>query len=307
MAKKKDVNIHYLRVVATADGTAFNLQDVATAAHRQVSNLEERTIDRGDKRYSCLSCEEHNEGILLNISVCTPDEPTNTIPKPNTQAVVEPSLIVAPEDADFMDGDTHALIWKNHVLICSLRSRPQLLKSYLDAIFSELDVKVPEYHLAPAAPSQALRALGEGIKNIDVFAAAYVAQLSEVNDKKRGFFANIGLAAIHAEKPLVDAIEQNNTHAKVTVSVQQSGRLTPNSETQKQLVNIASGLIGAEEYTPYCIVTKKNSRITPDMLQKKAKIRLDPFGKTVFRKDAWHALVLQKREWQQEGLFDGSD
>ena len=307
MAKKKDVNIHYFRVITTADGTAFNLQGAAAVAHRQVSNLEERTIDRGDKRYSCLSCEEHSEGILLNISVCTPGEPTNTIPKPNRQTVVEPSLMIAPEDTDFMDGDAHALIWENHVLICSLRSRPQLLKAYLDAIFSELDVDVPEYHLAPAAPAQALRALGEGIKKIDIFTAAYVAQLSEVNNANRGFFAKIALAAIHAEKPLTDAIRHNNTHVKVTVSVQQSGKLTQNSETQLQLINIASKLVEAEEYTPYCIITKKNSRITPDMLQKKVIVRLTSYGKTVFRKDAWDALLLQKREWQLEGLFDGSD
>ncbi len=307
MAKKKDVNIHYLRVVTIPENAELNLQNMAASAHRQLSNLEERTIDRGDKRYSCLHCEEHNEGLLLNISVCTPDEPANTIPKPNTQPVAEPSLVVAPEDADFMDGDAHVLLWNNHVLICSLRSRPTMLKAYLDAIFSDLSIEFPEYYFAPAAPAQALRALNEGIKRIDVFAAAYVAQLSEINDANRGFFANIGLAAIQAEKPLADALEHNTTHAKVTVSVQQSGRLEQTSETQRELLSLAHGLVGAEEYTPYCIITKRNSRITPDMLQRKAKIRMEPFGKTVFRNEAWSALVQQKQEWQQEGLFDGSN
>jgi hypothetical protein len=92
---------------------------------------------------------------------------------------------------------------------------------------------------------------------------------------------------------------------KVTVSVQQSGKLEQNSETQRELAKLARGLITAEEHTPYCIITKKNSRITPDMLQRKSKIRLEPFGKTVFRNDAWAALIQQKAEWQNEGLFTG--
>lgn len=307
MGKKKDVSIQYLRVVSIPEAVDFNLQNLAVTAHKQLSNLEERTIDRGEKRYSCLHCEEHKEGLLLNISVCTPDEPANTIPKPNTQAIVEPSLIVAPENADFMDGDAHALIWDKHVLICSLRSRPTLLKAYLDAIFSDLTIEVPEYFLAPAAPAQALRALNEGIKRVDVFAAAYAAQLSQINDANKGFFANLGLATVGAEKPLAAALEQKDTHAKVTVSVQQHGKLEQNSETQRELAKLAQGLIAAEEYTPYCIITKKNSRITPDMLQRKAKVRLEPFGKTVFRNDAWAALIQQKAEWQNEGLFTGSN
>ena len=307
MAKKKDVNIHYLRVVTLPENVEFNLQNLATTAHRQLCNLEERTIDRGDKRYSCLHCEEHNEGLLLNISMCTPDEPANTIPKPNSQPVAEPSLIVAPENADFMDGDAYALLWDKHVLICSVKSRPTLLKAYLDAIFSDLETNVPDYFLAPAAPSQALKALNEGIKRVDVFAAAYAAQLSQINDTNKGFFANLGLATVNAEKPLAAALEQKDTHARVTVSVQQSGKLEQNSETQRELAKLAQGLIASEEYTPYCIITKKNSRITPDMLQRKAKIRLEPFGKTVFRSDAWAALIQQKAEWQNEGLFSGSN
>ena len=65
MAKKKDVNIHYFRVVTTSESAELNLQNVAITAHRQLSSLEERTIDRGDKRYTCLHSEEHNEGLLL--------------------------------------------------------------------------------------------------------------------------------------------------------------------------------------------------------------------------------------------------
>ena len=307
MSKKKDVNIHYLRVVTVPENADFNLQNTAITAHRQFCNLEERTIDRGDKRYSCLHCEEHQEGLLLNVSVCTPDEPANTIPKPNDQSVVAPSLIVAPENADFMDGDVHALLWDKHVLICSVRSRPALLKAYLDAIFSGIEADIPEFFLAPAAPAQALRALSEGIKKVDIFAAAYAAQLSQINDSQKGFFANLGLATIGAEKPLSTALEQKDTHAKVMVSVQQSGKINQNSETQRELAKIAQNLIESSEYTPYCITTKKNSRITPDMLQRKAKIRLEPFGKTVFRSDAWAALVRQKSEWQSEGLFSGSN
>ncbi|MDR1126399.1 MAG: hypothetical protein LBM64_10165 [Deltaproteobacteria bacterium] len=307
MSKKKDVNIHYLRVVTIPENVDFSLQNMAITAHRQLCNLEERTIDRGDKRYSCLRCEEHQEGLLLNVSVCTPDEPANTIPKPNTQSVVEPSLIVAPENADFMDGDVHALLWDRHVLICSVRSRPTLLKAYLDAIFSGIEVDIPEFFLAPAAPAQALRALSEGIKKIDISAAAYAAQLSQINDAQKGFFANLGLATIGTEKPLATALEQKDTHAKVMVSVQQSGKINQNSETQRELAKIAQNLIESTAYTPYCITTKKNSRITPEILQRKAQIRLEPFGKTVFRSDAWAALIRQKTEWQSEGLFSGSN
>jgi len=304
MSKKKSVNIHYFRVVTLNGQTQFNLQDIAVKAHDQLGNLGERTIDRGGKRYSCLHCEKHKEGFLLNVSLCTPDELANTIPKPSTQSVAEPGLASAPQNTDFMDGDIHALIWDNHALICSVRIIPTILKIYLDEIFSSLNIKFPEYFFTPSAPTEALRALSEGIRRIDVLAAAQAAQLLQINDdKNKGFFHNLSLAASYAEKPLAAALEYKDTHAKVMLSIQQSGRLEQNTETQKELTKIAQTLINSEQETPYCIITKKNSRITSEMLQRKTTVRLEPNGKTVFRVDAWRSLVQQKISWKNEGVF----
>ncbi|MTJ92183.1 MAG: hypothetical protein F8N36_04870 [Desulfovibrio sp.] len=307
MRKNKEVSIHYLRVVTANEDTPMNLQKLATSAHQNFCSLEERSIDRNGKRYTCLDCQEYTEGFLLNVSVCTPGEPANTVPKPNRQAKANPSLINAPENEDFMDGDVHALLFGNHILICALRAHPSTLKGYLDALFAEMNTEIPEYYLAPALPAQALKALGEGVKRIDVFAAAYAAQLAEVNDSHKGFFSNISYAAFSNEKPMADAIAHKNTHAKVTVSVEQSGKIEQNTETQAALYHLAKDLIVTSNYAPYCIITKKNSKITPDKLQRKQKIFLKPYGKTVFRDEAWSALIKQKQDWEQEGLFSGSD
>jgi len=217
VGKKKEVNIHYLRIVTVPENAEFNLQSLATKAHRQLRNLKDRTFDRGERRYSCLHCREDKDGLLLNISVCSPDEPTNIIPKPNAESVVAPSLVVAPKNSDFMDGDVYALLWGNNVLVCSVRSKPTLFKAYLGAIFSDLRIDIPEYLLVPAMPTQALKMLKEGIKRVDLFAAAHAVNLTQINDASQGCFANLILAVLHAEKPLTAALEQKNTHAKVIV------------------------------------------------------------------------------------------
>lgn len=242
---------------------------------------------------------------MLNISTCTPGESVNTIPCPNSDTSVEPDIVGAPQDRDFMDGDSFSLIHNNHVLICSVRSLPSVLKSYLDALFTDADVQVPDYLLSPAAPTQALRLLGEGIRSIDVFAATDTAELSYVNDSRKNRFANLLLSALKSEKPLIDAIDKKNTHAKATFSVKQSGRIDTNSVTQKEFFALANALLD-DVNTPFVIITKRNSRITPDMLQRKVKMSFAPFGKTIFRGQVWKALIDQKREWDSEGLFNGN-
>ncbi len=111
--KKKLVTIQYFRVL-TPESTDFNLYKTAKTAHLQLCNLAERSFDRGEKRYSCLKCEDTPDGLLLNISACTPGEPVNTIPHPNSEVSAEPEIVGAPQDRDFMDGDSFALIHENH-------------------------------------------------------------------------------------------------------------------------------------------------------------------------------------------------
>lgn len=302
--KKKAITIQYFRVIFPEDA-AFNLYQAAKTAHQHLCNVAERSFDRGDKRYSCLKCEDSSDGLLLNISACTPGEPVNTIPHPNSDTSAEPEIVGAPQNKDFMDGDSFALIHENHALICSVRNHPSILKSYLDAIFNEAGVETPHYLLSPAAPTQALRLLSEGIRSIDVYAAAYTAELSQIKDSNKNRFANLLLSALKSEKPLADATDQKNTHAKAIFSVRQSGKIDTTSLTQKEFLELAKSLLDGEE-APFTIVTKGNSRITPDMLQRKVKINFTPFGKTIFRSDAWAALAAQKQEWESEGLFSGN-
>lgn len=301
--KKKSVNIQYFRVVTTEKNISFNLYNAAKNAHSTLCNLAERTFDRGDKRYSCLKCEDTDDGLLLNISACTPGESVNTIPHPNLDISAEPEIVGAPQNRDFMDGDSFALIHDNHILVCFVRNHPSVLKSYLDALFSESNTDVPDYILSPAASTQALQLLSEGIRSIDVFAATYTAELSLVADAKRNRFSNLLASAIRSEKPLLDATENKNTHAKSTFSVRQSGKIDVTSLTQKEFTNLAKALLEEAE-TPFAIITKNNSRITLDMLQRKVKVNFDPYGKTIFRNDAWAALRQQKRVWESEGLFN---
>lgn len=302
--KKKSITIQYFRVV-TPETVDFDLYKAAKTAHSQLCNLVERSFDRGEKRYSCLKCEDTSDGLLLNISACTPGEPVNTIPHPNDDISAEPEIVGAPKNRDFMDGDSFALIHGNHALICSVRNHPSVLKSYLDALFTEAEVEAPDYLLSPAAPTQALRLLSEGIRSIDVFAAAYTAELSEINDSKKNRFANLLLSVLKSEKPLADATDKKNTHAKSTFSVRQNGKIDTSSLTQKEFFTLAKSLL-SDENTPFAIITKRNSKITPDMLQRKVKMNFTPFGKTILRNEAWAALVTQKREWESEGLFNGN-
>jgi hypothetical protein len=142
MPDYKNKQLTYRRAVWLSEGPApGTLEALIRKAMGKLKTAADRQVTVGGGHF--LNCAEYEpmggRGIYLHLSATTPGEAASIIKTNNisTNDRLELATIPAPDDTEWLDGDSFVLIAGNHVCLCVLQLRETTVRQYFYQILAK--------------------------------------------------------------------------------------------------------------------------------------------------------------------------
>lgn len=310
MAAKVSKLLHYRRAVFSAQGVVpRKLEHYVGQAFRGLEIVAERTVDVGGKSLQGAAYEvKDHVGCFLHVVTYIEGDKASTVPTRRNEREVDLVPADAPDGSEFSDGDIHALISGDNVLFCSTGLKDSTLKRYLDAIFKQQGVQVPSYEVKPAATEDAVKMLGEGVREIGINVAAdkadlqYAVKAGEQPGFREALSHLLSSFAGH-DKKLDEALRRSDVN--VGIRIQATGKVKEDDVRLDLLGEVGQYVIEDDEEENFYIVTRKGTRITSKDISIKQSARMERNAKSVFRREAWDSLEKMLGQLREAGIIDG--
>lgn len=305
MDTKRNKVLHYKRVIFAEESLKTTFEDFVTDAFTQLKTIGQRTVTyNGEKKIKCLKYKRiKNGGIFVHLSTYVEGEPASTVA--NTPHVEESDLdtTLAPAGSDFVDGDIHALIFENNILFCLSTARDTTIKNYFDLIFEKNDTDVCSYTIKPPISKQIISMLDAGIKTICLDSLATPLEVKRLIKSKSHILKPLRTIAelIFSREKNLEEI-QGLDGLMFGLHVNSKGRIDVDSQSQVVMQSMGKKII-EEDLGGFYIITRDGSKITANSITHKHKIRLDKFGKTVFRNETWSALSVFREKLEEQRII----
>lgn len=264
--------------------------------------------------------EDGDKGLFLQITTYTPDQPTSTIEK---SADVPLSIVdeeEAPIGKHFVDGEAFVFVNGDHVIFCLSTARESIVLKYFQNIIEDnlfvIEAKCLE--LDPIANVSKLKMIQkEGIKDVIMDCSLYDASLERLNSKNKTvgkFFGKIAAdiqTLISTDDTLQEIDDRENVNIKISLSfdgkranLKESKKIDGFGEAGKEhLSTVAKALVNDSDSHGFKILTNFGNTITADEIRVSDSRKVDTFGKSLKKQDAWDKLYLYHIELKSTGVL----
>lgn len=293
------------------EDNSYSLESYLLLALSRLPIIEQRRMDIQGRRLEALSHEHTNEGVFIHYSLCTPGEEMSVVTSDNGLQQVDSQTLVAPDGMEYQDGDGMALIKGNDVVLCPNNLHENTHRLFFCQLFQKAGLAQRSYavELRKVGKWSALRRIQEyGVKSFDVDASMFAATLMGNNPNSQGrlrtrFLGNVAeiFQAYFRQGNDFEQVDRQQS-LQVSIKLNTKGRFVP--EVVKSQMAVMSELIFDQEESGYTIELRNGEKITPQEVTVRKRIRLQPYGKSVFKQDAWSALMTFMSELRTDGTLD---
>lgn len=305
MDTKRNKVLHYKRVVFSEENFETTYEELVTSAFMQLKTIGQRTVTYGDeKKIKCLKYKKaKNGGIFVHLSTYVEGELASTIANNPNAEESDLDTTQAPAGSDFVDGDIHALILGNDILFCLSTARDSTIKNYFDLVFEKIGVDICSHAIKPPISKQIISMLESGVKTICLDSLATPLEMKKLIKSKSRLLKPLKTIAelIFSREQSLEEV-QGLDGLMFGLHVNSKGRIDAESQSQVVMQSMGREII-EEELNGFYIITRDGSKITANSISHKHKIRLDKFGKTVFRNETWAALSLFREKLEEQRII----
>lgn len=288
----------------------YNLQQLIAQAHQNHPTTDERTFDDGEYELQGAKFDPARNGLhLVHVSQYVRNQPTATIQNPSQDVEGDTDTQAPPQDKSYVHGDVFLALRNNHVLICTSGARESAGIHYLEHLL-RADGRgniVPSLNIDPIANVDKARLIQqEGVSSVNMQASLYEATVryEERRSMKTRMMSRIGeeIRAIFADDDALNEIgERENLTVKLTVSY--DSRKKGGEMGRERLEATANDLVRNDD-EGFSIVTGSGQTLTHDEIRLKRVHDFNDKGNTIFRDDAWRALVNYYNELEANGQLE---
>lgn len=306
MARKVKL-LHYRRASFGETGESDNrtLEDYLSLAYGQ-KNRDDIKFSKNKRVYKNLAYHKDADGSFMHFTIYSPGEQASTVTTDAEENATDLEAADPPKGHEYIDGDCKVFVKGNHVIICSSRIIDSQIITFLCDIFkvSELGSRAESISLQKIAKIDTAKKIQmEGVKEIIMDSSIYSASLMN-NGKsvKKKIFS--GITGIIKSATLKDDPEESikkldSLSARVVISA--NGRIE-SALSEEKIIELAN-IVLKEEDGGFCIITKKGSLIKAGEIAVKKRVRMEPFGKTVFPNEALDAMREYMKELHDDGIL----
>ena len=291
--------IHYQRPhwPKKYDG-AMSLSQAVQKCMAAMPNTDDTRLDlSGDHFSETRHRKIDGNRTVLHVAFWTKRQPASTVPHPAPAPEADLDELQPGKNYDFLDSDGSILLDGDHCLLA--HSLPSIgpLKGYLSRILAratgqhgvELPSAMSAFKLVNVANPDILSQLKrDPLKTIELNVSQYNetierAQGTEPNmiQKLRKAMADVLLLEDKDLRQVAQAA--SNLRHKLSITIG-SGSIEPDKDA---MLAIATNLL---DESGVLFKTRGGSRLTRDEMTVHKRIRLAPYGKTVFHTDVWREM-----------------
>ncbi len=322
--KTKTKKIYYRRAVFSGSN-ARTLESYLLKAHEQFHTTASRTFPGGVGGFEISGAHYKkckNTGLYLQIVSYVPGQPTSTVSKPSDDLVAKIEEASAPPGSDFMEGDLFALVKDNDVLLCPSGARENVALAYFLQILEKMGKKktARTLELERVAKIDKIKMINKnGVKEIQLASSLYEASIehvkaqegNSVNALKRVVADQIK-RIFSKDATLKEIQEKENINVKVIIRFNGKEAMKHQKEPdfgiigKKRLAEASKKLLQETDEDPddgFKIVTWDNNEISANDVRVSEKYRIEKFGKSLDRANAWEKLEEYYYQLQGTGII----
>lgn len=303
--KKKYKRLLYLRALFNNEQYASlpqkTLEEYLRAAYKKLYCVKDRVVAVAQQHWQGTYYLERNDSFSFQFAVCTPGENTSVILTGDlTAESIEMGVVVAPDGAEFSDGDAVCCVSGNHIFACFSLLREGTIVRFLRELFkkADLDDRALNVEISKPIDFNKLKMIkNAGVKSIELDISLDKNDYIELgNIRKNHWGARLVRAIAEKDMSFLEAAKQSDTHLKIEL-------LMNKGKSKEKAIDLAWGNKLAEEaieeMDDYKIILLDGNVITPSQITVARNASFEPFGKSIFVKEA-----IEKLEEFKNGFLD---
>ena len=322
--KTKSQRLYYRRANFGNLKINVSLESLLLASLSNTSNVGERTfMASGGAEIRC-SRYEHNNGLYLQLSTYTPDQPTSTIESDKTSFHSDIEEHDAPNGKHFVDGELFLYVNENAVILCpSAGAREKHADAYFKKLLEQanFDAEAGNLELDKVAKASKIDLImKEGVKEIMMDCSLYDASIMRLTNRTKkvneikGVIVEQFRSIFAHDMSLKDINERENLNMKISFSFDgHQARLKDNKKIvgfgdqgRKRLALAAEMLLDESDddgMEGFKILTNKDKLITASEIRVSDTRRILTFGKSLSKNDAWVKLSGYHAQLKHDGIL----
>ena len=310
--KMKVRTVFYRRVAWIDEQANDSLEEYLKRAHNSLQTTSDRTFPYSDGEIQGLIVEPSKEGLFFHLALYTPHQPTSLVPFPSKAKSKEISPKSPPKKHNYMEGDIFFIISRNHIVLCPSGARESVAISYINYTLSKIGQEdlISQFSIEPVAKIDKVKLIQqEGVKKVALNASLYEAtvEYAERKTTKMSILNGVAeeiLALFGQDKnpELRNINDMENLSVKLEISF--DSRKKGGELGRKRLDKTANMLIYDNEDQGFSIITGSGKRLTADEIRISDKVKLTPYGNSVFRVDVRRALSEYLADLKDSGMLE---
>jgi hypothetical protein len=278
-----------------------SLESLLLSLHGNLPSVSDRRASFDEMVIEGRNIEETEQGCLLHIVAFTPDGAISIVPGAVGDQGGSLSLLSAPTDAEFLDGELMLLVRGNDVAVCRSGLGIMAFNAYVDKLAEMCDQNQPENTFVlqkRADVNKVALVTKEGVKSLSMGSIANKAsvdraQRETIQQSIVGSAIDEFLNTLGREEDIPQEAENLKVEVLITFD-----KRNGTSIGQQQLQAVAEQVL-AEDDEGFMIETMNGKKIRAKDLLLSKPVRLPAFGKSVNYEDAWCELVTFHNELTQ--------
>lgn len=315
--KTKKRPFYYRRAKWDEQRKDKSLEELLITSHVTLKTVGARTFIAGEGEIRGADFEARpGQGVFLHVASYVPDEQTTTIEKDTAATRTKLYAETASAGRNFLGGDIFVYVKDNHLILCPSGVRETVAFSYIYQVLQKCKHHrmLASFQLEKVAKASKLAMIAsEGVKAIELNSSLYEASLDHVTavakKKKDSKFKVEELLKKTAEfieemfaedADLKEIKEKENLDIKLSLrfdgrEARKKGKAADFGVLGKSRLKKTSEAIVAEFEKGaledgFIIVTGEGNTITPDEIRVSESFRVEVFGKSLNRDDAYLKL-----------------
>ena len=295
----------YLRATWESD-PGFTIQD-ALARSLEGRLSADTMIPLREGHAAICGRQTTPDGIFIHVAAWTDRQHVATIPHLDGRTDVSLELNPPGDNWEYLAGDGHLFVWKNHCVMMPSRLHPRSLQRYLYEFLAPHHPSVRDCQLLPIAnPEKVRQVRRQGVKHIDLHIGQYRETALSDSFQRRKPISQLGRDLISSlfQEDLLDpfALEAaSNLNIKLVVSLDTRKRLGLQPE---DLVPLAERISDDGDDDLVDLVTASGYRIRRGDLVLRKSVKVESHGSTVKRRHAWILMQEYFTDLRRQGLLE---
>lgn len=303
--------LSYRRAIFADTKTQITIEDHLAAAHSKISDNAKRSFSIPG--HPVIECQKYTKsaesGIFLHIASYTPGEKASIVRHEKEKTLPEIDTTAPPDQSEFMDGDIMLFVSGNNVMLCATTLHEKTAERYMKCMIeaAEIDKAASQFKLDKAGNIDKYKLIkAQGVKSITLSSSISEASVAHaerktVSSKISGRLMDEVKALLLKDIPQDEIDQAENLNARIELSY--DSRRKKSSIGRKALNSVATQIIDDDE-DGFEITTLSGETIRESQISLRKSVTLAKYGKSVWRDEAWSALLEYFQELKSGGFTE---